>query len=241
MPAADDDGARPSTRASGWLRSPLVDVVIAFGWLPFYVAAVLSPLSGPTGAPEYKAALATGTVTALALNFIHRHFVYLLYFGDDEQRRRHPRAVWFGPIAFVTMAAAVFAPKPVFLTVAWILGGWNIWHTIMQRHGIFRAYAARAGAASSTSGRLDLALVWTGVVATAAAVLLLRQDTFTGAARNAWRALPAPLTGSEKTTSTVSRFRLLALMRAGGEPFGSTVRTALLLVTAPIELLTMTE
>ena len=190
-PAVTDD------RARGWLHSAAVDAVIAFGWLAFYAWLCTTPLvqlGGTPGDKPYRQAFENAALVALAINFIHRHFVWLLFFGDADQRARHPRAVWLAPVVVVVVAAAKLAPAAAFDAVFILLGAWNIWHTVMQRHGIFRAYAAKSSSSSSSSARgparRDLALVWSLVLLTAGVVIAFDQDTFWGPAKRAWLGIP---------------------------------------------------
>src|SRR3954469_7470379 len=83
------NGGEPMSSGSselGWLRGPTWDVsLLAFGWVPFYLWVAANPfLQATTG---LRAAL----IIALALNFLHRHYVLLLVYGDravlDERRR----------------------------------------------------------------------------------------------------------------------------------------------------------
>ena len=63
-----------------------------------------------------------------------------------------------------------------------VTGAWNIWHTLMQRHGLARIYAAKArgGLQTREHGRRDLGLLWSAVVLASAGVLMFRPETFAG-------------------------------------------------------------
>ncbi|HEY4222752.1 MAG TPA: hypothetical protein VGO62_15455 [Myxococcota bacterium] len=174
------------TRSLGWLSGPL-DGIIAFGFVPFYLWILTTPLVGDVKAHAYGDAFTAAFAFALAVNWVHRHFVYLLFFGDPQQRARHPRGFWFLPISIVVVVGSYFVWHRAFIAISWILAAWNIWHTLMQRHGIFRAYAARSGVLGG--GRRDLALIWSLMAVTLFAVIAFDQWSFSGPAAVAWKQL----------------------------------------------------
>jgi hypothetical protein len=114
--------------------------------------------------------------------------VYFLFFGDEQQRARHPRALWLAPLIVIALVlpARLWSP-PVFAVVAGAFAAWNVWHTLMQRHGIARAYAVKGGGGldDRAHGRRDVRLLWALAVCTAAFVIMFRQDTFYGRAQRA--------------------------------------------------------
>jgi heme/copper-type cytochrome/quinol oxidase subunit 4 len=187
------------TTQHGWLRPPtwpksqptisFFDLAMAFGWLPFYVWMLSTPLAGDVHSAAYRPAFKTAVAMALAVNFIHRHFVYFLFFGDQQQRRQHPRALWLVPLLVI----GIVVPANWVGTLSWsiLLGGvaaWNIWHTLMQRHGLARAYAVKAGGGleSAPHGKRDQALLFSATLWIAALVVAFRQDTFWGQAAKAF-------------------------------------------------------
>jgi hypothetical protein len=189
--------AQAAARAAGWLQSAPYDLVLAWGWVPFYLWICTTPLVGSPDAAEWRPAFKLAALVALAVNFVHRHFVYFLFFGDEAQRKRHPRALWLAPLVALVVVASARTGKELGARSAWdlvlfALGAWNVWHVLLQRHGLARAYAARAGGGleERAHGRRDLALAFSLTALTAAAVVLLRQDTFAGPARRAWAAIP---------------------------------------------------
>src|SRR5512135_3292099 len=138
--------AATSPQASAWLENAPLDLAMAFGWLPFYAWLLTTPVVGDIADAAYTPAFKLAVGVALSVNFVHRHFVYFLFFGDAQQRARHPRALWVAPL----MVTALVLPtrlwwRPVFDVVAGAIGAWNIWHTLLQRHGIARAYAVKGG------------------------------------------------------------------------------------------------
>ena len=167
--------------ASPWLANAPIDMLMAFGWLPFYAWLLTTPVVGDVADAAFTPSFERAVVIALGASFIHRHFVYVLFFGDEEQRARHPRALWMAPL----VAAAVVLPArlwslSVFEVMIGVLAAWNIWHTLLQRHGIARAYAVKGGGGldERAHGRRDL-LMWLALAAcTAAVVIVFRQSTF---------------------------------------------------------------
>ena len=135
------------TAQVGWLRGPLWDIsCLALGWVPFYLWLLGTPLAR-AGQQEAGPSLAVALVIALALNFLHRHYVFLLVYGDRASFGERPRAYVAAPVlAFVIVATGVLSGLPKGKEVLLVaLGSWNVWHTVQQRYGLLRAYAARAG------------------------------------------------------------------------------------------------
>ena len=134
------------TAQVGWLRGPLWDIsCLALGWVPFYLWLLGTPLTRP--GQEAGPSLAVALIIALGLNFLHRHYVFLLVYGDRASFGERPRAYVAAPVlAFVIVATSLLCSLPngkEALLVA--LGSWNVWHVMQQRYGLLRAYAARAG------------------------------------------------------------------------------------------------
>ena len=155
----------------GWLRSPIWDAsLLAFGWVPFYLWVALHPLMQASGG------LATVLIVALALNFLHRHYVLLLVYGDRAVYNERPRAYVTAPlVAFAAVATLVLSGLPAGKEVLLgALGTWNVWHVIQQRYGLLRAYAARArgGLETREASRRDFRLLWAAVLVTAPLVVL---------------------------------------------------------------------
>jgi hypothetical protein len=159
----------------GWLRGPIWDAsLLAFGWVPFYLWVALHPLAEATGG------LATALVIALALNFLHRHYVLLLVYGDRAVFDERPRAYVTAPfVAFAAVAALVLSGLPAGKAILLgVLGAWNVWHVIQQRYGLMRAYAARArgGLETREASRRDFRLLWSAVLVTAPLVVIGQRD-----------------------------------------------------------------
>ncbi len=186
--------------ARPWLRNPLFDVaLLAFCWVPVYLWVVfglglggdaigLAPLSSAAEAD----ALSLAVLVVLGMTYVHRHYTFVLVYGDRETFAERgvayvlaPLAV-FGTAAFlltldrpIHVAGATVAPFTLMLVVS---GLWNVWHTIQQRYGILRAYAGRAkgGLEQRAHGRRDHVLLWSLVAMLALTLPLARPTTFGG-------------------------------------------------------------
>lgn len=176
---------------STWLRSAWWDLCcLGFCWVPFYAWAVFGlGLDGRWGS-KVSPALATATVAALAMTYVHRHYTFLLVYGDQGTFSRRARDFIVAPIVAFGVVGAMRGLRHLsivpgvspWLVVLVIVGGWNIWHTLMQRYGILRIYAGRArgGLERPEHGRRDFALLWVCALLIAALVLVFRADSFAG-------------------------------------------------------------
>jgi heme/copper-type cytochrome/quinol oxidase subunit 4 len=177
-----------SRRASAWLANAPTDVVMGFGWLPFYAWLLTTPVAGPVAEAAFLPALKRAAVVALSVNFVHRHFVYFLFFGDEQQRALHPQALWLAPLVVIALVVPTRLWWPLgFSAVFGAFAAWNVWHTLMQRHGITRAYAVKGGGGldERAHGRRDVRTLWALVVCTATYALVFQQHTFYGRAQPA--------------------------------------------------------
>src|SRR5512143_2544562 len=186
--------ARAGPRACAWLANAPLDLAMAFGWLPFYAWLRTTPVVGNVGNAAFLPALELAAQVALSVNFVHRHFVYFLFFGDEKQRAMHPRALWLAPlivIALVLPARLWWSLGADIVFVA--LVAWNVWHTLLQRHGIARAYAVKSGGGleERAHGSRDLRTLLALAVCTAAVVIMFRQNTFYGRTQRALATLHA--------------------------------------------------
>ena len=207
-----DGHGQPTGYASWpWLRGVVWDVgLLGWGWVPFYLFVV--GVLGLTG--EWSAAgragaepgLGLAILVALAINYVHRHYTFFLVYGDRETFNEGRGWFTWGPaIAFVAVALAYRSSAELRLPVPGVEGGvspwalvlvangaWNVWHTIMQRYGIGRVYAGKAGGGlqSPEHGRRDRRLLWVSALWIAVVVLTFRQSTFDGIG-NARRLLAA--------------------------------------------------
>jgi hypothetical protein len=189
-------------------------VLLAFGWVPFYAWLLTTDVVGDVGSAAWRPAFDLAAVLALSVNFVHRHVVYFLFFGDEAQRRRHPTALWLAPVIAVVGvgAAKLSGSADAWGVVVAVTAAWNIWHVLMQRHGVARAYAAKAGGGvdERAHGRRDLLLLWALTLVTAAGVMRFQQRTFTGLARKAWRLFEPVVGGAAVLDALVVVTALLA-------------------------------
>ena len=191
-----------------WLRGPLWDLgLVAFCWLPFLAWVVFDLGLGGSNSPDPTpkgelSPLARATLVALGASYIHRHLTFILVYGDPKTFASRRKAfIWapvivFGALGVLLLAQGdarieipglKFKMRPWFVALM-ITGAWNMWHTLMQRHGLARIYAAKLGRGlqDRAHARRDLALLFGAGLMTAALTLRFRLDTFTGA-RNAKR------------------------------------------------------
>ncbi|HLT36861.1 MAG TPA: hypothetical protein VK034_11255 [Enhygromyxa sp.] len=138
--------------------------------------------------------LGLALLVALGISYVHRHYTFLLVYGDRETYRQRLRAYSLLPAAlFVGLALVLRFLGELRVTLfgqslrPWMLvlivtGSWNVWHTIMQRHGISRVYAGKAGGGleDRAHGRRDLWLLWSLVALAAVLTLSFRGSTFAG-------------------------------------------------------------
>ncbi len=209
MLAQPPSTARPGSR---WLLGPVADsALVAWCWVPFYlffvgVLGLGRGVFGADGLPagELRAATATAAGVVLALTWVHRHYTFLLVYGDGPTFKARARGFLLAPAA--VLLAVVLArwgrgvplgqagkltvtPWLVLLTVS---GAWNVWHTIQQRYGILRVYGAKADPRlrGPEAGRRDRAMLWGATLLVAGVLLLTGERIFTGhpAARRFWLA-----------------------------------------------------
>ncbi len=188
--------------ARPWLRSRFFDVaLLGFCWVPVYVWVVFGLGLGWDGLewagraplhPAYeRAALLLAISVVLGLTWVHRHYTFLLVYGDGSTFRTRARRfvlaplVVFGGCLYLATRDAQWVAfgvrfDPAILMIA-TAGLWNVWHTVQQRYGILRAYGGRAGGAlrDPAHGKRDRALLWTLIVALAVVLPWARPETFT--------------------------------------------------------------
>jgi len=174
---------------------------LAFGWLPFYLWLVFglglgaqafggAPLSGRAA----DDATALAVLAALAISYVHRHYTFVVVYGDREVWSQRARAYWLAPtlvVAIVATARATAGLAPA--TVAgiklspwqialFVTGAWNIWHTLQQRYGLLRIYAGKLGGGTERpeQARRDRALIWLATATVAVALPVLRPQLLGG-------------------------------------------------------------
>src|SRR5262249_37337326 len=140
------------------------------------------PLGTATSTGAWNQAFEVAVVVALAVNFIHRHYVFLLVYGDGEAfAARRAAYLLAPPAAGLTVGLVLWSRRTTLIDPLFVgVTAWNIWHVVMQRYGILRIYAKKAGGGleSAAEAKLDRAFLWALVLGTACATLLFRTSTF---------------------------------------------------------------
>lgn len=180
---------------------PVCDLAaLAFGWLPFYLWLVVGlglgaePFGGGLTGRAAEEATALAVLAALAISYVHRHYTFVVVYGDREVFSQRARAYWLAPasiVAIVALAKATAGLSPA--TVAgvklspwqlalFVTGAWNIWHTLQQRYGLLRIYAGKLGGGTQLpeQARRDRALIWLATATVAVALPLLRPQLLGG-------------------------------------------------------------
>ncbi|KIG12077.1 hypothetical protein DB30_02051 [Enhygromyxa salina] len=198
---ATDEPTR--ARSRGWLVGPWFDATcIAWAWVPFYLFVVVVlgldgswSLGGRDGNGT-EPGLGLAMLIALGVSYVHRHYTFLLVYGDDQTFGERVRSYTLVPAAlFIGLALVLRVQGELswvlfglkmrpWMLVLFVTGAWNMWHTLMQRYGITRIYASKAGGGLQTPahGRRDLRLMWAAVLLTAALTSMFRASTFAGIA-----------------------------------------------------------
>jgi hypothetical protein len=159
---------------SPWLKGAAYDLCFfSFPWIPFLFLVVFGfEWRNGFGISENADNLLLITGFLFALNFAHRNYTYFVAYGDAGVFGT--RKALFTVCPLVVFAAVIFIhyfhdayfEEPLVAA----LGLWNVWHVIMQRHGLLRGYARRIkhGFEQPRHGSLDLALLWGMVLFTLA-------------------------------------------------------------------------
>lgn len=152
-----------SERVAEWQVGPAVDMAAYhFSWVWMLVPLLALGDGYPM---DYAPLLAL----ALVLGFVHRHATLPGVYLDREVFSRHP--LRFTLVPALLIAALLMSPRLIrdgipagllypggwpgeaipgsvaFGAVLFVAGTWNVWHVYMQKFGILRIYAAKAGAA----------------------------------------------------------------------------------------------
>ena len=133
--AAPLAGPTPGTAAGHWIHDRRTDALITLLWVPFSLAAVLAYSSTP--------ALAVVVALTLLTSLVHQPLTLGLIYGDPAQFAVARRV--FTVFPFVLLGSVIVARSFSLTLVAVIAGLWNAEHTLMQRYGISRIYARKAG------------------------------------------------------------------------------------------------
>jgi hypothetical protein len=117
-----------------WIHAPASDLVLfGFGWL-----IILLPLLW-VDAWIYPIVFAV-----LMVNDLHRHYTFVLVYGEPEEFEKR-KALYIGLPIIAAMVAFTFVYAksfPVLLTISVL---WTIYHSVGQKYGITRIYARKAG------------------------------------------------------------------------------------------------
>jgi hypothetical protein len=149
----------PPRRSLAFVHRPVLDVALAFAWVPFTVVAHYLQR------PEISASTLTAFVSAVfLLSFAHQPLTIALVYGDAEQFRLRRAVFTWTPL--ILASAVVFGFYVSFTLMAIIGGLWNAEHTLMQRYGVTRIYGRKVGQSDGGLEKamlfswLALALVW---------------------------------------------------------------------------------
>jgi hypothetical protein len=174
---------------------PVWDLVaLAFGWLPFYLWLVFGLGLGELTGRAAEEATALAVLAALAISYVHRHYTFVVVYGDREVFAQRARAFWLAPLSIVAIVALARASAGLVpATVAgvklspWqlallVTGAWNIWHTLQQRYGLLRIYAGKLGGGVERpeQARRDRALLWLAAATVAVALPVARPQLLGG-------------------------------------------------------------
>ena len=150
---ASRDG-RPARRiVARYVHHPVLDVAVAFCWIPFAVAAHALQDRGDT---QLLALFISGV---FLLSFAHQPLTVALVYGDPDQFRLKRAIFTWSPLVFVVAVVAGFY---VSLVLVAVIGGlWNAEHTLMQRYGITRIYGRKVG---QDDGGIEKAMLFSWLV-----------------------------------------------------------------------------
>lgn len=117
-----------------WIQAPAIDLALfSYGWL-----IVLLPLLW-VDAWIYPIVFAV-----LMVNDLHRHYTFVLVYGEPEEfEKRRTLYIWLPIVAALVAFAFVYSKSfPVLLTISVL---WTMYHSVGQKYGITRIYARKAG------------------------------------------------------------------------------------------------
>jgi hypothetical protein len=153
----------PSAPHWRWIYRPSTDLLLAFGWVPFYLVA-----HWLSAQRDYDHALRTTVTWTLVLSLVHQPLTLLLVYGDSSQRMLRRRLFAWTPVVAVTVVViAVGLDLWLIVPVAAI---WNTLHTVQQRYGICRVYGRKSGYGDARLDRL-LLFSWLGTAILVAGAL----------------------------------------------------------------------
>ncbi len=133
-------------RQRRWIHRPVVDLAIAFCWVP--VVALVRYVE------PSRSTLAIVMSGVFLLSFLHQPLTLALVYGDGERYRQHRHVYRWSPLLFVAAIVGLLYFNLVLLA---IIGGlWNAEHTLMQRYGLTRIYGRKGG---DDHGRVERGLL----------------------------------------------------------------------------------
>ena len=118
-----------------WIQSPLGDLALAFCWVPFSILAHVTL--------DDRLAIGMVLMATFALSFAHQPLTLPIVYSDPLERAARRRLYTWCPVVFLVAATGGLALSVVLVAV--VAGLWNAEHTLMQRYGITRIYARKAG------------------------------------------------------------------------------------------------
>ena len=126
-----------------WIHGPRADLALTLLWVPFSVAAAVTI--------AHPGALAAVVATTLLISLIHQPLTLGLIYGDPAQFALAKRVFTIFPVAIL---GAIVLGRTISLTLVGVIAGlWNSEHTLMQRYGVVRIYARKAGEGDLASER----------------------------------------------------------------------------------------
>lgn len=149
-------GPRRTESQARWISGPVVDVLVAFCWVPFTALALAW-----RDRPDLVSPLLAATFT---LSLSHQPLTLALVYGDPDQFGLRRRLFTWSPLVF--LVAVLVGLHVSLVLVAAIAGLWNAEHTLLQRYGLTRIYGRKVG---QDDGRIErwmlqswlvLALAW---------------------------------------------------------------------------------
>ncbi|MCA9521736.1 MAG: hypothetical protein KC609_12215 [Myxococcales bacterium] len=152
-----------ATAKSPWVASPPLDLLlIAFGWLIAYLPLALidAQFAAERNVRLYNARIQWVILAVLLVNYVHRHYTFLLVYGDRAEFHKHKSAYVIWPLVAVAVTA-LSVQLSFFTVLAGISVAWTIYHTIAQKFGILRVYGGKAGYGKRW---IDLGFVWSGLL-----------------------------------------------------------------------------
>jgi hypothetical protein len=125
-----------------WLRAPWWDLGgLAFCWLPFYGFVVFwlgldgRWSAGGRGGGGQEPGLGLAMLVALAISYVHRHYTFLLVYGDAETLLRRRRAYVVLPaISFVGLAMIVRGQQDWRIPLPGVADGASPWLIVLTIH-----------------------------------------------------------------------------------------------------------